>query len=235
MGLALLLGSLLIAVGPSAIFFVITVSRRPYLLVVSLLGLLQGIVAFLVGGIVYSIWNIWTTPMPLVILILDILLVEILRPFVYKLIVLACNRLNEVEIPLSITVPSELYKLSLCVGMGIGFINVLTIALVPLTSAGANADYYIPTCQSIPIYILIAIEAFCIMPMHVVWTYLTMRDYSKHSIITPILICIWHIIEGVVVVSTEYNQQRVYLCTRVLPNLCYRVYPNDDSLCHHIL
>ena len=56
MGLALLLGSLLIAVGPSAIFFVITVSRRPYLLVVSL----QGIVAFLVGGIVYSIWNIWT-------------------------------------------------------------------------------------------------------------------------------------------------------------------------------
>ena len=72
-------------------------------------------------------------------------------------------------------------------------------ALVPLTSAGANADYYIPTCQSIPIYIHIAIEAFCIMPMHVVWTYLTMRDYSKHSIITPILICIWHIIEGVVV------------------------------------
>ncbi len=65
--------------------------------------------------------------MPLVILILDILLVEILRPFVYKLIVLACNRLNEVEIPLSITVPSELYKLSLCVGMGIGFINVLTM------------------------------------------------------------------------------------------------------------
>mgnify|MGYP000315424166 CR=1 FL=1 len=68
--------------------------------------------------------------MPLVILILDILLVEILRPFVYKLIVLACDKLNAVEIPLSISVPSELYKLSLCVGMGIGFLNILTMYIL---------------------------------------------------------------------------------------------------------
>lgn len=38
MGLLLLIGALLIALGPSAIFFVTTVSRRPYLLVVSLFG-----------------------------------------------------------------------------------------------------------------------------------------------------------------------------------------------------
>ena len=38
MGLPLLVGSLLIAFGPSSIFYVTTVSRRPYLLVVSLFG-----------------------------------------------------------------------------------------------------------------------------------------------------------------------------------------------------
>ena len=70
MGLPLLFGSFLIAYGPASIFFVTTVSRRPYLLVVSLLGyvcdpsihlfrLLHGIAALFVGGIVYSIWNIW--------------------------------------------------------------------------------------------------------------------------------------------------------------------------------
>ena len=41
MGLPLLFGSLLIAVGPAAIFFTITVSRRPYLMIVSLLGYTQ--------------------------------------------------------------------------------------------------------------------------------------------------------------------------------------------------
>ena len=38
MGLLLLTGCFLIAFGPAAIFFITTVTRRPYLLVVSLLG-----------------------------------------------------------------------------------------------------------------------------------------------------------------------------------------------------
>ena len=131
--------------------------------------------------------------MPLVILILDILLVEILRPFVYKLIVLACNRLNEVEIPLSITVPSELYKLSLCVGMGIGFINVLTMYV---SSFQWNV---VLLFLSLLLELMQTTTSPHVSPFQFIFSLPSKRDYSKHSIITPILICIWHIIEGVVV------------------------------------
>ena len=52
---------------------------------------------------------------------------ELFRPYVYKLVVFACDKLNAVEIPLSITAPSELYKLSVSIGMGNGFLNVLSM------------------------------------------------------------------------------------------------------------
>ncbi|KAK8796628.1 hypothetical protein WA538_005825 [Blastocystis sp. DL] len=198
MGLGLLFGSILIAVGPSAIFFVNTVSRRPYLLIVSLLGFLQGILSFLIGGVVYSIWSIWATPISWVIVVLDILAMELLRPYVYKLVVFACDKLNAVEIPLSITAPSELYKLSVSIGMGNGFLNVLSICLVPLTSAGTGADYYLPTFPYISLFIVVAIESLCIMPMHMIWTYLTMRDYPKKSMAMPILVCVWHLFIGLI-------------------------------------
>lgn len=79
MGLPLLFGSLLIAIGPSAIFFVTTVSRRPYLLIAALFGylspptlirrLLHGIASMLIGGIIYSIWSIWGVLLALTIVI----------------------------------------------------------------------------------------------------------------------------------------------------------------------
>ena len=52
---------------------------------------------------------------------------ELLRPYVYRLVVFACDKLNAVDIPLSITTPSELYKLSVSIGMGSGFLNNLSM------------------------------------------------------------------------------------------------------------
>ena len=52
---------------------------------------------------------------------------ELLRPYVYRLVDFACGKLNAVEIPLSISTPSELYKLSVSIGMGSGFLNVLSM------------------------------------------------------------------------------------------------------------
>ena len=72
-------------------------------------------------------------------------------------------------------------------------------SLISLTSAGSKADFYILQCSCISIYVLTAIEALCIMPMHVIWCYLTLQDYSKSYKLVPILICIWHLIVGCVV------------------------------------
>ena len=47
-------------------------------------------------------------------MILSILVFELLRPFVYKFINWSCKKLNEVDIPLSIVAPTELFKLSVC-------------------------------------------------------------------------------------------------------------------------
>ena len=58
---------------------------------------------------------------------INILAMELLRPYMYRLVVFACDKLNAVEIPLSIANPSELYKLSVSIGMGSGFLNVLSM------------------------------------------------------------------------------------------------------------
>ena len=72
-------------------------------------------------------------------------------------------------------------------------------SLISLSSAGSEADFYIRQCSCISIYVLTAIEALCIMPMHVIWCYLTLQDYSKSYKLVPILVCIWHLIVGCVV------------------------------------
>ena len=205
MGFLLIIGTLLIAFGPSFVFFVTTVSRRPYLLVVSQLGFLQGILSLLISGIVYSIWNIWDTPLSWVMILLNVLIEEALRPVIYKVLVICCKKLNAVQIPLTITVPSDVFKLSVCIGMGNGFLHVLTISLVSLSSSGSQADFYILQCSCISIYVLTAIEALCIMPMHVIWCYLTLQDYSKSYKLVPILIFIWHLIVGFVTLLNSYN------------------------------
>ncbi|KAK8816234.1 hypothetical protein WA556_001179, partial [Blastocystis sp. ATCC 50177/Nand II] len=197
MGLPLLAGSLLIALGPPAIFLVTTVSRRPYLIIALLFGLLHGIASMLIGGVVHSIWNIWTTPSSLVLLLLNIFTLELLRPFAYQLIATICEKLNRVNIPLSLSSPTEVFKLSVCYGLGIGFLNGLSISLVPLTSAGQNADFYAPHCNCMSIYILVALECLLLMPMHVAWTYYTMSDYPTKSNSVPLIITCWHIIVGV--------------------------------------
>lgn len=61
------------------------------------------------------------------ILLINILSLELLRPFVYRTMAVICEKLNRVNIPLSVTSPTELFKLSLCDGMGIGFLNVLSM------------------------------------------------------------------------------------------------------------
>ena len=61
------------------------------------------------------------------ILLINILSLELLRPFVYRTMAVICEKLNRVNIPLSVTSSTELFKLSLCDGMGIGFLNVLSM------------------------------------------------------------------------------------------------------------
>ena len=154
------------------------------------------------------------------ILLINILSLELLRPFVYKTIAVICEKLNKVNIPLSITSPTELFKLSLCDGMGIGFLNVLSMysrfsslhrrSLVTLTSAGHNADYYMPQCDCISIYILTALECLFIMPMHVAWSYLTLADYSQKYRTVLVLVAVWHLATGACVSPVV----RVSLCRR---------------------
>lgn len=142
-------------------------------------------------------------------MVLNIVIQEALRPLIYKALAYCCKKLNAVQIPLSITQPSELFKLSVCVGMGNGFLNILTVyllnylwlssALVTLTSSGSAADYYIPQCGCISIYVLTAVESLCVMPMHVAWCYFTLRSYSKSYTMTAILILLWHLAEGGIV------------------------------------
>lgn len=72
-------------------------------------------------------------------------------------------------------------------------------ALVPLTSAGYSADYYIPTCPQISIFVLIAFESLCVMPMHVIWAYLTMWSYPKRDVGVAIWVAVWHIMAGLIV------------------------------------
>lgn len=142
-------------------------------------------------------------------ILLNVLIEEALRPVIYKVLVICCKKLNAVQIPLTITVPSDVFKLSVCIGMGNGLLHVLTMyhmkvcvmnrSLVSLSSSGSQADFYILQCSCISIYVLTAIEALCIMPMHVIWCYLTLQDYSKSYKLVPILIFIWHLIVGFVV------------------------------------
>lgn len=65
-------------------------------------------------------------------MVLNIIIQEALRPLIYKALEYCCKKLNAVQIPLSITQPSELFKLSACVGMGNGFLNILTVYLILL-------------------------------------------------------------------------------------------------------
>lgn len=142
-------------------------------------------------------------------LIVNVSIQEALRPYMYKWVVFCCNKLNTVNVPLTITQPSEQFKLSVSIGMGCGFLNILTMlilncilifrSLVTLTSAGSAADFYIPQCSCISIYVLTAVEALCIMPMHVAWCYFTLGDYSKTYKKVPILIYIWHLAASCVV------------------------------------
>lgn len=60
-------------------------------------------------------------------MVINIIIQESLRPLIYKTLVFCCEKLNAVQIPLTITQPSELFKLSVCIGMGNGFLNVLTM------------------------------------------------------------------------------------------------------------
>ena len=76
--------------------------------------------------------------------------------------------------------------------------------LVPLTSAGTGANYYLPTCQYLSLFIIVAIESLCIMPMHMIWTYLTMRDYPKKSVATPAIVCVWHLFIGLIVLALRF-------------------------------
>ena len=76
---------------------------------------------------------------------------------------------------------------------------LISRALVPLTSAGYNADYYISGCSYVSIYIVIAIESLCIMPMHVIWTYLTMREYSSQKTGMAIGVAMWHVVTSLIV------------------------------------
>ena len=77
--------------------------------------------------------------------------------------------------------------------------GLMASCLVPLTSAGTGADYYLPTFPYISLFIVVAIESLCIMPMHMIWTYLTMRDYPKKSMAMLILVCVWHLFIGLIV------------------------------------
>ena len=148
-------------------------------------------------------------------MLINITFQEALRPYMYKWVVFCCEKLNAVNIPLSITQPSEHFKLSVCIGMGNGFLNILTMlvynksmiysSLITLTSAGSTADYYIPQCSCISIYILTAIEALCVMPMHVAWCYFTLGDYSKSYKKVPVLVYLWHLAEGCVVIIPAFS------------------------------
>lgn len=76
---------------------------------------------------------------------------------------------------------------------------LLSSALVPLTSAGYAADYYMPQCNCMSLYVVIAIESLCVMPLHVLWTYLTLQAYSSKYWPTAIVVCVLHILQGCVV------------------------------------
>lgn len=46
------------------------------------------------------------------------------------------------------------------------------------------------------LYLVIAIESLCVMPLHVLWTYLTLRAYSSKYWPTAILVCVLHLLQG---------------------------------------
>ena len=60
-------------------------------------------------------------------IVLTILIEEALRLIIYKVLVIWCKKLNAVQIPLTITVPSDIFKLSVCIGMGNGFLHILAM------------------------------------------------------------------------------------------------------------
>ena len=155
------------------------------------------------------------------LLLLNIFTLELLRPFAYQLIATICEKLNRVNIPLSLSSPTEVFKLSVCYGLGIGFLNGLSMlsltthlipsSLVPLTSAGQNADFYAPHCNCMSIYILVALECLLLMPMHVAWTYYTMSVYPTKSNSVPLIITCWHIIVGVsVLLLPSFHTQTLF-------------------------
>ena len=61
------------------------------------------------------------------LLLLNIFTLELLRPFAYQLIATICEKLNRVNIPLSLSSPTEVFKLSVCYGLGIGFLPELFV------------------------------------------------------------------------------------------------------------
>ena len=102
-------------------------------------------------------------------MVITTILFELMRPLAYKTIAFACKKLNEIDIPLTITVPTELFKLSVCsfffrvsfvgVGMGAGFLNVLSmyifacsLPVVPLYLSHLRATVQITILQSAAAY-----------------------------------------------------------------------------------
>ena len=86
--------------------------------------------------------------------------------------------------------------------------ELMASCLVPLTSAGTGADYYLPTCPYLSLFVIVAIESLCIMPMHMIWTYLTMRDYPQKSVSTPVIVCAWHLFIGLIVLASRFLLSR---------------------------
>lgn len=227
MGLPLLFGSLLIAIGPSAIFFVTTVSRRPYLLIAALFG-------YLLPSYTHSQTSTWDR------------LHAHWRNHLFHLehlgSIIGYNKcdplgpnplgdpLDQHPVPRTAASPciqnngcdlrkAEQSQHSSLHHLSDGTLQAVSVrrngnwipqcaehvrscsllhrrSLVTLTSAGHNADYYMPQCDCISIYILTALECLFIMPMHVAWSYLTLSDYSQKYRTFPALVAVWHLATG---------------------------------------
>ncbi|KAK8803238.1 hypothetical protein WA158_000932 [Blastocystis sp. Blastoise] len=195
MGALLLLGTFLLAFGPGVITLITLSKQRPYLFLVSLIAALFAIFAMIGSGIIYKIWDAFSTPQPFIMLFVYIGLQEFCRPFFIILLNFFCKKLNRVNVDIHVSTPSETLKFGLSGGLGCGLVTSAIVGLVPLTSAGSAATYFIPNC-SLNIYITTSIQIFCLIIIHINWTYLCLYGYSKNSIMPYVLVFIWHFCHG---------------------------------------